>query len=326
MTKRPGFSTLSCMYEDQVIGGKDSAALEPRYALLAAGWAVGTVLILLALKGYAYWQSGSAALLGSLVDSFTDLCISIVMLLAVRLSLKPADETHRHGHGKAEGIAALFQGGLLIGGAGFLALQSFERFMNPVAVAAHDLAIAVSAVAVVLSFILVMVQNYCIKRAPSLVTKADRVNYGGDMMLNAAVIAALFVDRQGGPGWVDPLCGLAIAAWLAFAAFRIGEDAINMLLDRELPDEVRAHILSIIEDNDDVRGVHDLRTRRSGMAWHISFDVELEPEQSLREAHAVSRELEMAILSVYSHAEIIIHKDPHGDPHDARHSVEGVHH
>lgn len=314
------------MYYDDGIDDKQSGALEPRYALFASCWAVGTVVILLALKGYAYWQSDSAALLGSLVDSFTDLCISIVMLLAVRLSLKPADETHRHGHGKAEGIAALFQGGLLIGSAGFLALQSFERFINPVAVAAHDLAITVSAIAVALSFILVMVQNYCIKRAPSLVTKADRVNYGGDMLLNAAVIAALLADRSGGPAWIDPLCGLLIACWLAFAAYRIGEDAINMLLDRELPDDVRADILSIIRANDDVRGVHDLRTRRSGMAWYISFDVELEPEQTLREAHAVSRELEMAILSAYPHSEIIIHKDPHGDPHDARHSVEGVHH
>lgn len=313
------------MYEDQITNDEGGETLEPRYALLASSWAVGTVIILLGLKGYAYWQSGSAALLGSLVDSFTDLCISIVMLLAVRLSLKPADEDHRHGHGKAEGVAALFQGGLLIGGAGFLTLQSFDRMVNPVTVAAHDLAISVSAIAVVLSLILVLVQNYCLKRAPSLVTKADRVNYGGDMLLNSAVIAALVVDWNGGPAWIDPLCGFAIACWLAVAAYRIGADAIHMLLDRELPEDVRADILAIIRRNNDVRGVHDLRTRRSGMAWHISFDVELDPYQSLRDAHTISREVEMAILSTYPHSEIIIHKDPHGDPHDARHTIEGIH-
>jgi ferrous-iron efflux pump FieF len=312
------------MYHDTSVS-EIPGARNPRLVLLASGWAIATVVILLALKTYAYWQSGSAALLGSLVDSFTDLCISIIMLMAVRLSLKPADETHRHGHGKAEGIAALFQGSLLAGGAGFLALQSFDRLINPQAVSAHDLAIGVSSIAILLSLILVLVQNYCLKRAPSLAIKADRVNYAGDMMLNGAVIAALLADRLGGPGWIDPLCGLAIAGWLGFAACRIGEDAINMLLDRELPDDVRADILAIIRDNDDVRGVHDLRTRQSGMAWHISFDVELEATQTLRAAHAVSRELEMAILSVYPHSEIIIHKDPHGDPHDARHSVEGVH-
>ncbi len=313
------------MYQNETITSP-SADIDPRYALLASSWAVGTVLILITLKAYAYWQSGSAALLGSLIDSFTDIMISIMMLIAVRLSLKPADETHRHGHGKVEGLAALFQGGLLAGGAVFLTLQSLERFVNPQSVAAHDLAMGVSIIAIVLSLLLVLVQNYCLKRAPSLVVKADRVNYSTDMLLNSVVILALFVDRQGGPIWIDPLCGLVIAAWLAYGATRIGKQAADMLMDRELPDDVRQSILEIILRNDDVRGVHDLRTRQSGMSWHISFDVELDPAQSLRDAHAVSRELEMAILSIYSHAEIIIHKDPHGDPHDARHRVEGVHH
>lgn len=312
------------MYQSNAITD-EQGGIAPRYALLASAWALGTVLILIAIKSYAYWQSGSAALLGSLIDSFTDIAISLSMLMALRLSLKPADHTHRHGHGKAEAIAALFQGALLAGGAGFLILQSLNRFIEPRDVMAHDMAIGVSVAAIILSLILVLVQNFCLKRAPSMVVKADRVNYAGDIFLNGAVIIALVIDRQGGPAWVDPVCGLLIAGWLALAAMRIGEDAINMLLDRELPDSVRENILAIIQENEDVRGVHDLRTRQSGMAWHISFDVELDPDQSLREAHAVSRELEMALMSAYAHAEIIIHKDPHGDPHDARHRVEGVH-
>lgn len=312
------------MYQNEETKGAGQT-VQPGYALLASVWAVGTVFILILIKIYAYWQSGSAALLGSLTDSFTDIGVSIVMLMALRLSLKPADVTHRHGHGKAEGIAALFQGALLAGGAGFLALQSFERFITPQPIAAHDLAISVSAAAIILSLILVGVQNFCLLRAPSIAVKAQRVNYMGDVLLNSAVILALVIDRENGPEWVDPACGMTIAAWLAYAALRVGEDAINMLLDRELPDEVRHQIMMIIQDNEEVRGIHDLRTRQSGMALHISFDVELDPEQSLREAHAISRELEMALLVQYPQAEIIIHKDPHGDPHDSRHRVEGVH-
>lgn len=312
------------MYQDDV-KHEVSGGRAPRYALLASCWALVTVLILITLKLYAYWQSGSTALLGSLVDSFSDLCISVMMLAAVRLSLKPADETHRHGHGKVEGLAALFQASLLAGSAGFLTLQSLNRFIEPQAVQAYDLGIGVSIIAIVLSLILVTVQNFCLKRAPSLVTKADQANYTGDILLNSAVIAALLLGRAGAPGWIDPFCGLLIAGWIARAAVQVGKQAADMLMDRELPDDVRQNILDIVQRNPNVHGVHDLRTRQSGMAWHISFDVELDPNQSLREAHAISRELEMAILSVYDHAEIIIHKDPCGDPHDARHTVEGVH-
>lgn len=312
------------MYEDDAKTER-GATREPKYALIASVWAVATVIILIALKTYAYWQSGSTALLGSLVDSFSDLCISLMMLLAMRLSLKPADETHRHGHGKAEGLAALFQGGLLAGSAGFLVLQSLSRLAAPQEVQAFDLGIIVSFIAIALSLILVLVQNHCLKRAPSLITKADQANYSGDLLLNTAVIIALFVSRQGGPLWIDPVCGLLIACWIGIAAFRVGKQAADMLMDRELPDNVRDEIMGIIMSNDDVKGVHDLRTRQSGMSWHISFDVELDPDQSLREAHAISRELEMAILSIYDHAEVIIHKDPYGDPHDARHRIEGIH-
>lgn len=312
------------MYQDDVSEGKQ-AGIEPAYALFASGWAVATVIVLVILKSYAYWQTGSTALLGSLVDSLSDMCISLTMLMAVRLSLKPADETHRHGHGKAEGLAALFQAAFLAGAGGFLALHALEKFASPQAVGDHRLGIGVAAVAILLSLLLVCVQNYCLRRAPSLAVKADRAHYATDIVLNASVILALVINMKGGPDWVDPVCGLLIALYFARTAFVIGKEGSDMLMDREMPDAVRAHILSIIESNEEVRGVHDLRTRQSGMALHISFDVELEPEQSLRQAHAVSRELEMALLADYPNAEIIIHKDPHGDPHDARHSVEGIH-
>ena len=127
--------------------------------MFASFWALGTVSVLILIKGYAYWLSGSAALLATLTDSFTDAAMSGAMLMALRYSLKPSDNSHRHGHGKMEGVGALFQAACLIAAALFLIFEGLQRVAEPQAVTHHVLGIGVAGVAIALSIILVAVQN-----------------------------------------------------------------------------------------------------------------------------------------------------------------------
>jgi ferrous-iron efflux pump FieF len=99
-----------------------------------------------------------------------------------------------------------------------------------------------------------------------------------------------------------------------------------MLMDKEVSPRVRKTIEDIVLNTKDIHGMHDLRTRQSGMCVHISFDVELSPDLSLKAAHDIVRKLDHKILEKYPHAEIIIHMDPIGDTDDPRHTVRGVHH
>ncbi len=304
----------------------DADKINPRFALLASMWAVGTVLILIAIKTYAYSVSGSAAMLGTLTDSITDAAISIMMLFAVRYSLKPADKDHRHGHGKIEGIAALMQGAFMAGAGVFLCFEAAERYINPSQVMDHNVAIVVASIAIILTLILVIVQKFALSRAPSLAIEADHAHYKTDIMLNVAVISALAIDLYGGAVWIDPTFALLIAAYFLFTAYKISMRSVDMLMDKEMSLKVRKNIEEIVRQNLHVHGMHDLRTRQAGMRLHISFDVELYPELSLKEAHDIVRDLDHAILEYYPHAEIIIHMDPIGDTDDPRHTVRGIHH
>jgi ferrous-iron efflux pump FieF len=307
------------MIQTQTSPSPQKGPIEPRYALFAFFWALGTVFILIVIKGYAYWHSGSAAILATLTDSFTDAAMSLLMLMALKYSLRPADRSHRHGHGKMEGIGALFQAACLFGAALFLMFEGMQRFANPQAITHHMLGMGVAAIAIVLSILLVLVQRYCLTKAPSLAVESDQAHYTTDIALNGSVIAALAVAYYGGPLWVDPLCALAVAGYYIYAGRKIALKAADMLTDRELPQAVRERIAETIRRHPDILGFHDLRTRKSGMTIHITFDVEIDPDLPLRDAHELSRALEMDILIDYPHAEIIIHKDPYGDTHDARH-------
>lgn len=299
----------------------DRTKIEPRYALFASFWALGTVAILIVIKGYAYWHSDSAAILATLTDSFTDAALSGAMLMALRYSLRPADNSHRHGHGKMEGIGALFQSACLVAAALFLIFEGLQRIAQPQIVTDHILGVWVAGIAIVMSVQLVLVQKYCLARAPSLAIESDQAHYSTDIALNGSVMLALLISYYGGPYWVDPLCAIFVALYYASAARKIALSAVDMLMDRELPESVRGKIKETIRRHPDILGFHDLRTRKSGMVLHISFDVEVDPEITLKEAHDIVRALEEDILADFPYAEIIIHKDPYGDTHDHRHKV-----
>ena len=76
-------------------------------------------------------QPLAARALASLVDSLTDSMASIVNLFAVRLALRPADDNHPFGHGKAESLSALAQSAFIGGSAVFLLLNAVERLLHP---------------------------------------------------------------------------------------------------------------------------------------------------------------------------------------------------
>ncbi len=312
------------MYEKHSID--HDTASNKSHSLFAAYWALGTVAILIIIKLGAYYMSGSAALLASLTDTLGDGVISIITLISIRISLMPADEDHRHGHGKVEGFSALLQASFLIGAAVFLIFESAQRIFRPVEVDYHFLGIGVSVIAVILSVILVRIQQKALERAQSLAIEADQRHYMNDIFINGAVIIGLLVHYYTGLIWVDSALGAIIAFYIGWTGYDVGQKAADMLMDREIGEDKRAIISDIVHANKEVRGMHDLRTRRTGMDIHISFDVELDPTLSLHDAHAITRELEFALLAEFPNAEIIIHMDPEGDTYDTRHRVHGVHH
>ncbi len=287
---------------------------QPRYALLAGGSAVAIVAILIIIKTIAYYNNESASMLASLTDSIMDAAISLMSFFSIRLSLKPADKEHRHGHGKIEGIAALFQAAFISGACVFLVMEAAVRWSRPLAMENYNLSIFVMSISVVLSLLLVFVQNYALKRAPSLAVEADKAHYSMDIAVNIGVILTLLILQYAGNdwAWIDPAFAILVAVYMGHTVWEIGGKGFDMLLDRELPEEIRKKIINIIQENKEIIGFHDLRTRQTGMTIAITFDLDMEPDQSLWKAHETAVEVECALLSQFPHAEIMIHMDPVG--------------
>ncbi|AZI89528.1 ferrous-iron efflux pump FieF [Enterobacter cloacae S611] len=265
--------------------------------------------LLLVIKIFAWWHTGSVSILAALVDSLVDIAASLTNLLVVRYSLQPADEEHTFGHGKAESLAALAQSMFISGSALFLFLTGIQHLARPEPLQAAGIGVAVTLVALISTVILVTFQRWVVRKTHSQAVRADMLHYQSDVMMNGAILIALGLAWY---GWhrADALFALGIGGYILYSALRMGYEAVQALLDRALPDGERQEIVDIVTSWPGVRGAHDLRTRQSGPTRFIQIHLEMDDHLPLVEAHLVAEQVEQAILRRFPGSDVIIHQDP----------------
>ncbi|HEX8234088.1 MAG TPA: cation diffusion facilitator family transporter [Caulobacteraceae bacterium] len=292
---------------------QESAALTRGATLLS----VLTATVLIAVKAAAWATSGSVAMLASLADSALDLTASAATFAAVRYAARAPDSEHRFGHGKAEAFASLLQAGLVLASAGLIGREAIGRLLAPEPVRSSGLAIGVMAVSILLTGLLVLAQTRVLRRTASVAVEGDRLHYVSDLFSNAVVLLGLAAAAWLDAPWIDGAAALLVAVWFVWSAIQVFRGAADQLMDRELPDDARAGIVTLMRKDPRVLGVHQLKTRASGPTAHIQMHVDLNPHLSLIEAHDVIVAAEERLARAYPAAEVLLHPDPagHAEPH-----------
>ena len=295
-----------------------TGAERARLLKLATYASVGTATVLLVVKAWAWQITDSVSLLSSLADSGLDVLASLITLFAVRVSLKPADKEHRFGHGKAEGLAALAQSVIITASAAYVLKETVERLLNPSAIQQAPLGITVMLISALLTLALVGVQRHVRLRTGSAAIEADAMHYKTDLAINVGVAAAIAISMLPQGGLADPLVAAAVMAYLLFGVWKIAKQALDILMDREIPDEDRLTITRLAESHPQVIEIHDLKTRHGGAHYIVQFHVLLPAELSLTQAHRILDEVEEGIQAEYPECELLLHPDPVGYQPTAR--------
>ena len=204
----------------------------------AAGASLSLATLLALLKLAAAVTTGSLAVLSSLIDSLADIVASAITFVAVQISQQPPDRGHRFGHGKAESLSAMAQAALVAGTAVFVLIDAARRLGDPRAVRSTTLGIAV------------MTLRHRRDPAPGL--RSSATSCAGPARRRSTPTACTtaptcspisrssprcVVTQRFGWLWLDPLMGAAMALYLGWNAYRIGQDAVKVLMDHELPPE-----------------------------------------------------------------------------------------
>lgn len=282
-----------------------------RLALSAGLASVGVAAVLVGLKLWALAETGALSIAASLADSALDLVMSLGAAAAIVYAARPADEDHAFGHSSAEDLVALTQSlFILISAAviGWAAVGRLTAVEAPV-LASEGRGMVVMTASIALTLCLVWWQGRVARATGSKVVAADRLHYLGDLLPSLGALASLWISRHYGIGSVDAVVALAASGALAFGAIRIGKGAWDALMDRAADPAVLAGIAGIARDWPGVRGFHDLKTRTAGSRIFVHLHIELDGDQSLRDAHEIGAGLRRAILAAYPQADVIIHKD-----------------
>ncbi|KPY65438.1 Cation efflux protein [Pseudomonas syringae pv. spinaceae] len=286
-----------------------TTAEHSRLLRLATRASLAVAVTLILAKGVAWWLSGSVSLLAGLTDSLLDGAASFLNLLAVHYALRPADDDHRYGHGKAEALSGMAQALFITVSGVLIAVQAVERIQNPEPLGAPLLGMVVMVISIALTLALLSLQYRVIKATGSAAIRADSLHYRSDLLLNASILVALTLAYF---GWqqLDAYFGLGIALYILWSALQIARETVSVLMDEELPADVSTRMLELARSVPGVLGAHDLRTRISGDHWFVQLHLELPGTLTLSVAHALCDQAADAIHEQFPKAEVLVHADP----------------
>ena len=273
------------------------------------GWVSIVVnVVIFAVKLVPGVLIGSISLVADAFHSLGDVLSSIVVIWGFKVAARPSDREHPFGHGRVESVATLVIGILLFVAAWEFGQNSVIRLMNPRPVAASNGLLALLAVTLALKEWLSRFARDLGRTIDSSVLKGDFWHHRSDVFATAVVIAALFATRFGWD-WVDGVAGLAIAAFIALAAFQLTKAAINPLIGEAPSPQLLAEIREIALDVPEVDQVHDVIVHFYGGVVVTSLHIEIADSLDITRAHDVAEAVESAINERF-HGWAVVHVDP----------------
>ena len=197
--------------------------------------------------------------------------------------------------------------------------EAVSRLIHPVPVRTVQSAVLIMVFSTVATAALVAVQGVVLRRTRSPAVEGDRAHYMADLAGNLTALAGVVVAVFAHLPQADALAGLVVAAWLVWSAVGVLRNSSASLMDRELNDEERTAILEIVCSDPEITGIHDFRTRTSGLFVHIQMHADLDPDMTVERAHEVLLRAERRILERFPAADILIQPDPRGraEPHES---------
>jgi ferrous-iron efflux pump FieF len=188
-------------------------------------------------------------------------------------------------------------------------LAVVERLINPHQVSEEVVGLLISGLAVVLTLGLVTFQRYVVARSGSIAIGADMAHYKTDLAATVVTGVGLYLSGRLDQPLIDSGVAGLVALYLMHGAWNVGRASLDVLMDRELPDEDRKQILDIVRRHPEVRGIHELRTRSAGLTKFIQLHIVLDPTMPLGDAHIVGDRVQAALHAAFPQAEIILHVD-----------------
>ncbi|EQF26359.1 cation diffusion facilitator transporter family protein [Clostridioides difficile CD160] len=273
------------------------------WIILFANFAVALLKIIIGnqIKSYSMTADG--------FHSLSDGASNIVGIIGIFFASKPKDKNHPYGHKKFEIITSLFISGMLFVIAIKIILSAVSRISNPIT---PSITIE-SLIALIITLfinIFVCIYEYRIgTKLNSYVLISDSLHTRSDIFVSLGVLITLVGVKLGFPVIIESIVPIIISAFIIYSAYGIFRPSIGILVDRVAVDE--DYIREIVFEFNEVRDVHNIRSRGSKSSIYIDMHVMVDPFISIEQSHALTHKIEKQIQEeINENAQVIVHIEP----------------
>ena len=284
---------------------------------------VGSVsnFLLLAFKFIAGYLGQSSAMIADAVHSLSDFITDVIVLIFIKISAKPKDESHDYGHGKYEtlatsiigivlmivGFGLFYEGGRKIYGFYFLG----ETLESP-----GIIALVAAIGSIIVKEILFRVTKTVGNKYNSPAVVANAWHHRSDAFSSIGTALGIGGAILLGNSWrvLDPLAAVVVSVFIIKVSFQIVMPALNDLLEKSLPKEIEDKIIELVNEEPGVKDPHDLRTRRIGSNIAIELHIRVDGQMTVKDAHQLTRNIEDNLRSKFGNGTHIgLHVEPAED-------------
>lgn len=270
---------------------------------------------LLALKLTLGLISHSIAVLSDAVDSATDLVGGLAALLSVQYARRPADETHPYGHGKLEAVSASVAATVIGLGGGLVTFQAVRRLIEGSPHIDAGVGVIAMVIAAAANVAVSVFMQREARKSASMALAAEATHLRTNIVQAGTIIAGLVLVAATDRAVFDPLTALLLAAYMAWTALRLVRTALSEIVDESLPPGDLDIIRDVLRGHEgEIRGYHQLRTRRSGRTREIDMHLLFAAERSVAEVHETADHVSDDIRRRLPGSVVVIHVEPEGEP------------
>jgi cation diffusion facilitator family transporter len=261
--------------------------------------------------------TGSLGILAEAAHSGLDLIAAMMTFLAVRISGKPADRNHLYGHGKAENLSGLFETLLLLVTCFWIIYEATHRLLfHPVALKVNLWSFTVMITSIVVDISRSRILYRAAREYNSQALEADALHFSTDIWSSGVVILGLFFVKLG--EWVpglaflhqaDSVAAIMVGLIVIYVSIQLGIRTIQALLDTA-PAGMEKEITAAVESLPGVTDCHSVRLRYSGPQLFVDIHVLVDGNQTLKDAHSLTEEIERVIQKLVPNADVTVHPEP----------------
>jgi cation diffusion facilitator family transporter len=276
----------------------------------SALFSVAAAILLVALKLGTGLITGSLAFIAEAAHSATDLVAALLTLFAVQVAVRPPDQEHNYGHGKAEHLAALGESAVLLLVALAIGWESAHRLAEggSGSVEATWWSFAVLAIVIATDASRTIASRRSARRYGSAALAANAVHFASDLAGSFAVLVGTILVAAGHPD-ADAIAALLVAALVIGLALRLLWQSVQVLMDRTSTDageRVRAALAGLREPVE----LRRIRVRHAAGRHFADLVVGVAPDKGVGQAHATADEIEGLVRDALGNADVVVHVEP----------------